>query len=306
MPNLVSPMTSGSYFFPVTPFGPEGQLILPCLIEHVRNHLRFPVSAVFAACGTGEFHSLSADEVGYVVAAVQKVVSDKIMLFGPAGGPLGHALECARQTRDAGADGLLIMAPAFTPETADSHTRYLEAVLTETELPALVYSRLPAPLATDTVRSLLKHPQFLGYKDGMGNLKTLQEATALGEERTGRPFIVINGLPLAEISAHKYNAIGVSRYTSSAFTMDPEIATAYAQALQTADTDLTKTLMTSFYKPLEALRRRCPGQGISLVKAAVRLNGCDVGSVRPPLQDLSAADVADLLHILRVGREVIR
>ncbi|MER7184350.1 dihydrodipicolinate synthase family protein, partial [Streptomyces hyaluromycini] len=63
----------GPLFFPVTAYGPDGSLDLDTYREHVRRGVEAGAAAVFACCGTGEFHALLPEEfeacVGAAVAA---------------------------------------------------------------------------------------------------------------------------------------------------------------------------------------------------------------------------------------------
>ncbi len=65
----------GVLFFPVTPFTPEGTVDVDVLKEHISSRLPFGPGGVFPACGTGEFHALSIDEVRTVVTAAVEAVA---------------------------------------------------------------------------------------------------------------------------------------------------------------------------------------------------------------------------------------
>ena len=54
---------NGVLFFPVTPFAEDGSVDVELLKEHIGSRLPFGPGGVFPACGTGEFHALSLDEI---------------------------------------------------------------------------------------------------------------------------------------------------------------------------------------------------------------------------------------------------
>ncbi|TKK77081.1 5-dehydro-4-deoxyglucarate dehydratase, partial [Herbidospora galbida] len=83
---------SGVLFFPVTPFDADGRVAEDVLAEHLRRGLDHGPGAVFAACGTGEFTSLSEEEHARVVAVAAGQTAGRVPLFAGAGGPLGSAL----------------------------------------------------------------------------------------------------------------------------------------------------------------------------------------------------------------------
>lgn len=298
-------LSKGALFFPVTPFAADGRVDDALLRDHIEDHLAFPVGAVFAACGTGEFHSLSASEVGTVVGTARDVVPSDINVFGAAGGPLGHAIECARIARDAGANGLLIMAPYVANYDLNGHVRYVEQLLDATDLPAIVYHRPEAPFQVEAVKLLLGHPRFVGFKDGMGDRATAEAVLATTREQRGEDFIMVNGLALAERAEQEYSAIGIPRYSSGSFTMLPQVAYAYSQGRAEGNTALCDELLERFYHPMDLLRRQAIGSTVSLAKAAVRLGGFTVGPVRAPIEDLDEQQEAELRRLLDIGLEVI-
>ena len=122
----------------------------------------------------------------------------------------------------------------------------------------------------------------------------------------GPDFTFFNGLPTAELTVPAYRGIGVDLYSSAAFCFVPEIASAFRNALDTGDHHLVRTLTEEFYGPLVELRGKVPGYAVSLVKAAVRLQGLDVGSVRPPLSDPSGEHLRELSRIIEKGRALVK
>ena len=115
-------------FFPVTPFTPEGDVDVDVLKEHISSRLPFGPGGVFPACGTGEFHALSIEEVRTVVTATVEAVAGQVPVVAGAGGPLGHALAAARAAEEAGADALLVLPPYLVTGPIDGLVAYIEAV----------------------------------------------------------------------------------------------------------------------------------------------------------------------------------
>jgi len=75
----------GVLFFPVTPFGADGRLAEEMLARHVDQGVAKGAGGVFAACGTGEFHALDADEYERVVrVAVETTRAGSRSSPGPA------------------------------------------------------------------------------------------------------------------------------------------------------------------------------------------------------------------------------
>jgi 5-dehydro-4-deoxyglucarate dehydratase len=294
----------GVLFFPVTPFAADGTVDVDVLREHITSRLPFGPGAVFAACGTGEFHALNIDEVRTVVAAAVEVVAGQVPVVAGAGGPLGHALAAARAAEDAGADALLVLPPYLVSGPVDGLVAYIEAVAAASSLPVIVYHRGNAKFTAKAIAQLAANPKVIGFKDGMGDVGLAQEiVTAVNASgRTG--FLLFNGLLTAELSQGAYRGLGIPLYSSAAFAMAPEIATAYYNAYMDGDEERRDVLLEGFYAPLVRLRDQTPGFGVSLIKAGLRLAGLPVGSVRPPLTDPTEEQLVELKAILARGHEL--
>ncbi|HWU47643.1 MAG TPA: 5-dehydro-4-deoxyglucarate dehydratase [Humibacter sp.] len=292
-------------FFPVTAFAAAGQVDAGLTAEHVRSRLDHRPGAVFAACGTGEFHALSSNEVGEVTRAVVEAVAGSVPVVAGTGGPLGHAVECARLAADAGADALLVLPPYLVSSSMAGTIAYVEAVIAASPLPVIVYHRANARLDEDAVARLVQNPRVVGFKDGVGDVGVAQQLVR-AVAASGRDDIALfNGLLTAELTQPAYRAIGIPLYSSAVFAMAPAVAKAYYDAYRDGDETRRLDLLDAFYLPLVRLRDRAPGYAVSLVKAGVRLGGLPVGSVRAPLTDPGDDDLAELQRILGAGEELV-
>jgi 5-dehydro-4-deoxyglucarate dehydratase len=186
------------------------------------------------------------------------------------------------------------------------HVRF---AIGDTSIPVIVYHRSPGVFTAASARSLLDIPSVVGLKDGYGDVdlmtRIVTEIRSAGTERA-RDFLFFNGLPTAEVSAKAYSAIGVTRYSSAVHCFAPEIAHRFHRALAEAGTAVTDALLEGFYLPFVALRDETPGFAVSLVKAAARLRGDKVGSVRPPLVEPSPEQIDRLDRIVDHGFAVLK
>jgi 5-dehydro-4-deoxyglucarate dehydratase len=296
----------GPLFFPVTPFDDRNRVATDELDEHLTVSLSNKPGGVFIACGTGEFHALSGSEFAVVVGRGVTAAARRVPVVAATGGPLGHAIDCARSAEQLGADGLLVMPPYLVNGPQAGLRAYIEAIAQATALPLIVYHRGPATLSVDTVERLLGVETVVGFKDGVGDVALAQEFV-LAAARSGRDDILFfNGLLTAELSQRAYRAIGVPLYSSAVFAMAPAVARAFYDAYLRSDEVGMQRLLDGFYAPLVRLRDRVPGYAVSLIKAGLRLGGTAVGSVRPPLIDPDASDTAELRRILDIGAELVR
>ncbi|MCU1410083.1 MAG: 5-dehydro-4-deoxyglucarate dehydratase [Rhodoglobus sp.] len=289
-------------YFPVTPYDERGAVAPDVLDEHLASRLADGPGAVFIACGTGEFHALSLAEYELVVARGVAVTAGAVPVVAGTGGPLGHALECARAAERLGADALLVMPPYLVTGPQQGLVAYVEAIAAATELPLIVYHRGTAQLTVASVEALAAHPRVAGFKDGVGDIALAQEFV-LAAGRSGRTDLqFFNGLLTAELSQRAYRAIGVPLYSSAVFAMAPEVATAWFDAYTANDDARIDELLDGFYAPLVRLRDTTPGYAVALIKAGLELAGLRVGGVRPPLVDPPAEHREQLARILERGR----
>jgi 5-dehydro-4-deoxyglucarate dehydratase len=298
----------GLISFPLTPFTSGDDVDLTVLAEHREQQIAASPSALFVACGTGEFTALSLTEYEAVVATAVRVAGGRLPVFAGAGGGPRLAREFAAAASEAGADGLLLLPPYLVRSTAAGLVEHVRYVASATPLPITVYQRANAIFDPEAAVALLDVPNVVGIKDGQGDVSQMQRIVA-AVRASGHPraaeFDFLNGLPTAELSVAAYRAIGVTRYSSAVLCFAPEIATAFYRAVTAEDAETIQTLLAEFYLPVVELRHRVPGYAVALVKAGARLAGLATGPVRPPLVDASPDHVEELAGIIERGRAAL-
>jgi 5-dehydro-4-deoxyglucarate dehydratase len=299
----------GLLSFPLTPFTEDGKVNLAVFTEHVEQQVAAGPSALFVACGTGEFTSLSLQEYRDVVATAVQVAAGRVPVFAGTGGGAQMARDFAATAAESGADGLLLLPPYLVSSTPAGLVEHVRFVAESTDLPITVYQRANAVLDQAAAVALLDLPTVAGIKDGRGDVSAmLGLVTAI--RTSGHPraasFGFLNGLPTAELSVQAYRSIGVASYSSAVLCFAPDIATAFYRAVDTGDAAAVQTLLAAFYLPFVALRDQVPGYAVALVKAGARLEGLDMGPVRPPLVDATPSHVERLAGIIAAGRAALR
>ncbi|MFE4384846.1 5-dehydro-4-deoxyglucarate dehydratase [Streptomyces cyaneofuscatus] len=297
---------AGPLFFPVTAYGPDGTVDLDVFRAHVRAGIDAGAAAVFACCGTGEFHALTREEFRLVVTAAVEETAGQVPVVAGAGYGTALAVQYARTAEEAGADGLLVLPPYLVVAGQDGLLNHYAALAAATGLEMIVYQRDNAVFTPETAVALARTPGIIGLKDGYGDLDLMQRiVSAVRTQLPGDAFLYFNGLPTAELTCLAYRGIGITLYSSAVFAFAPDIALAFHRALASGDDALVNGLIDHFYRPLVELRAKGHGYAVSLVKAGVRLQGLDVGEVRTPLTELPAAHVKDLMEIIASGRALL-
>jgi len=105
--------------------------------EHVAWQSSFPVAAVFAAAGTGEFPTLTPLEIGQVVRAA--VTASARPVIAPAGYGIEDAVAMARDAEEAGAAGVFLLPRYLAALPWQARDAYVRAVCAATSLGVLVH-----------------------------------------------------------------------------------------------------------------------------------------------------------------------
>ncbi|WP_405654443.1 5-dehydro-4-deoxyglucarate dehydratase [Streptomyces sp. RK9] len=297
---------SGPLFFPVTPYGAEGSVDIEAFRTHVRGGVEAGAAAVFACCGTGEFHALTPEEFQLLVTAAVEETAGRVPVIAGAGYGTALAVRYARLAEAAGADGLLAMPPYLVVAAQDGLLRHYTELAAATSLDVIVYQRDNAVFTPETVVEFARADGIIGFKDGLGDLDLMQRVVSAVRAEVPGEFLYFNGLPTAELTGLAYRGIGVSLYSSAVFCFAPDLALAFHKALNFGDDETAERLIDGFYRPFVELRKEGRGYAVSLVKAGVRLAGLDVGGVRPPLHEPSDDHVKRLAELVERGRALLR
>ncbi|GGL83441.1 putative 5-dehydro-4-deoxyglucarate dehydratase 1 [Streptomyces fumigatiscleroticus] len=292
---------SGPLFFPVTAYGQDGAVDLDVYRAHVRRGIEAGAAAVFACCGTGEFHALTPEEFQACVRAAVEAAEGRVPVVAGAGYGTALAVRYALLAEEAGADGLLAMPPYLVVAGQEGLLRHYREVAAATSLPVIVYQRDNAVFTPGTAVELARTDRIIGLKDGLGDLDLMQRIVSAVRTEVPGDFLYFNGLPTAEQTQLAYRGIGITLYSSAVFCFAPELAVAFHRALGAGDGTTVRRLLDGFYRPFVELRAQGRGYAVSLVKAGVRLRGLDVGEVRPPLHEPSEDHVKHLAQLIERG-----
>lgn len=294
-------MAAGVLSFPLTSFTDRGELDPDAFRAYFRTQLAADPAAVFVACGTGEFFSLTLDEYTDVVRIAVEETAHRIPVIAGVGYGWAIAAQYAARAAEAGADGALLMPHYLVKAPVDGLVEQVRKVAEATSLPLIAYQRDYVTFDAASVGLLAKIPTVIGLKDGHGDLDQLQRLRLTAPE----DFLFFNGVATAEMQARAYASIGIPAYSSAVHAFAPEIAKAFFTALHTGDQSRVDDLLRHFYQPFVELRDRRAGYAVSLVKAAARLRDLPVGPVRAPLSDPTPEELTTLKALLATGLDLV-
>jgi 4-hydroxy-tetrahydrodipicolinate synthase len=278
---------------PLTPMSADGRRIHDDLLTaFIRDLAQAGIRVFLPAAGTGEFHSLSADEVVQCVAAARAGAGPDATVIAPIGFGLAHALAIGRQAIEAGADALLVMPPVH-PYLCDAGMReYLVTLAGELSRPLLTYKKGPVP-SDGLLAELGLAGKLVGIKYGENNL----DAAAQLITRLAGSAIVSCGT--AERHAAYFHLAGAVGYTSGAGNLCPRLTLAMHRALVAGDYAEARRIQ-DILRPIEDYRARAgDSYNISMLKAAIRAAGRDFGPARLPQRPITATEMQEIDALVR-------
>ena len=288
---LAAHLKDGLLSFPATAFTADLEFDEATYRDHVSWQASYDVAGLFAAGGTGEGFSLTAAENAAVVRAAVESSRPEVPVLGSAGGNTRDAIAQAQAAEEAGAEGILLLPPYLSECNQAGLLEHASAITAATNIAVIVYNRANAIYSAETVATLAdRHENFIGFKDAIGNIEHLAKVYA----RSGDRLFYLGGLPTAETYALPLLQMGLSTYSSAMFNFVPEFALDFYRDVRAQNRDAVTEKLNRFVLPYLELRDLGTGYGVSIVKAGLNAIGRSVGPVRPPLADLSEAELAQL------------
>jgi 5-dehydro-4-deoxyglucarate dehydratase len=291
-PDELRSRLQGVIAFPITPFKSDLSLDVEGLRRNLEMLLQHPICAVVAAGGTGEMYSLSPAEHQQVVRATVAAAAGRVPVIAGVGFGSQLAVELARASNDAGADGILAFPPYYPNADDEGLLAYYRAVGEATPLGLLVYSRDWASFSPLMVERLTAIPNLVAWKDGQGDIRRLQAIM----NHVGDRLKWIGGAGDDMVAA--YYAVGIRAYTSSIASVAPRLSLRLHELAANGGGDELNQLLRRCVVPLYAMRSRRKGYEVSTMKALMDLAGLRGGPVRPPLRNVTAAERDELQAIL--------
>src|SRR6218665_1405493 len=241
---------TGLLSFPVTHFDANGAFQQESYQRHVEWLSGFEAPVLFAAGGTGEFFSLSPDEVPGIVRAAKEASGNTAIVSGCGFGP--HVgVEMAKKGEKAGADGILLLPHYLIDAPQEGLYKHVKQICQSIGIGVMVYNRDNSVLQVDTLKRLCDEcPNRIGFKDGTGDIGLVRQVTATIGDR----LMYLGGMPTAELFAEDYLGAGFTTYSSAVFNFVPALAVDFYKALRGGDRARCETLLRDFFYPFMAIR----------------------------------------------------
>lgn len=197
----------------VTPMSDDGTVDLAAGASLARHLVDAGHDGLVLNGTTGEAPTTHAEEKAELVRAVVEAVGDRaVVLAGAGSNDTSHAVRMAEQAADAGAHGLLVVAPYYSRPSQQGVYAHTVAVAEATPLPVMLYdvpARTGLRYAAGTLRRLAEHPQIVANKDATGDLAAATRLIAetgldwySGDDDKLLPFLAVGAVGLVSMAGH--------------------------------------------------------------------------------------------------------
>nr|WP_256378512.1 4-hydroxy-tetrahydrodipicolinate synthase [Nodosilinea sp. P-1105] len=275
----------------VTPFSEDGSVDY-AVAERLADHLVAHGSDGLVVCGTtGESPTLTWDEEYQLFKSVKQAVGGRAkVVAGTGSNCTREAIQATRKASQLGLDGSLQVVPYYNkPPQEGIYQHFSQIAQAVPDLPIMLYNipgRTGCAMAVETVARLAQIDNVVAIKEASGNLDQASQI----RHSTPTGFSIYSGddsltLPLM--------SVGGSGVVSVASHLVGDLLQQMIQAYESGQPKLATNLhlkLLPLFKALFVTANPIP------VKAALAMQGWQVGSVRSPL---SPAD--DSVHILLKG-----
>ncbi|WP_088891874.1 4-hydroxy-tetrahydrodipicolinate synthase [Leptolyngbya ohadii] len=268
----------------ITPFKEDGSVNY-AVAEELAAHLVANGTNTLVVCGTtGESPTLTWSEEHDLFQAVQNAVAGKAKIVAGTGSNSTHeAVTATQKASKIGIDGTLQVVPYYNkPPQAGLYQHFKAIAEASSELPMILYNipgRTGQNLLPETVARLAEIPNIIAIKEASGNLDQASEVRRL----TPPEFLIYSGddsLTMPLLSVGGYGVVSVASHLVG--SQIQQMIQDFEQGKVQAAVQMHLQLFPLF-KALFTVTNPIP------VKAALRLQGWQVGSTRLPLTEESTS-----------------
>lgn len=277
----------------ITPFDADDHVdyaIAEALAVHLTNH----GTDTLVVCGTtGESPTLTWDEEYQLFQVIQQAVAGKAkVIAGTGSNSTKEAIAATQKADKLGLDGSLQVVPYYNKPPQEGLYQHFRAIAEASpDLPMLLYNipgRTGQNLLPETIARLAEIPTIIGVKEASGSLDQVSQVRRL----TPSTFSIYSGddsltLPML--------AVGAQGVVSVASHLVGDLLQQLIGAFEKGQTQTATQIhlqLLPLFKALFLTTSPIP------VKAALRLQGWQVGSTRPPLCDASPDVIQTLQSVM--------
>lgn len=276
----------------VTPFDQNGEVDFNATRNLVDYLIENGTDGIVVAGTTGESPTLSSEEKVALFQFVVNVVNGRVPVIAGTGSNNTRAsISLTKQAKEAGVDGIMLVAPYYNKPSQEGMYQHFKAIAESTSLPIMIYNipgRCVVNISVETIVRLSQLPNIVAVKEASGNLDAMAEIISQtpsdfslysGDDGLTLPVLAIGGTGVVSVASH---VIGNEMKDMIQLFKNGQV-----QEAASAHRRLLPIMKALFTAPNPAP-----------VKAALNINGVNVGGLRLPLLPLSDEEKSALQAVL--------
>lgn len=279
----------------VTPFDQNGEIdfnATKTLVEHLITN---GTDGLVVAGTTGESPTLTTEEKIELFKCVVEAAAGRVHVIAGTGSNNTQAsMSLTKLAEETGVDGIMLVAPYYNKPSQEGLYQHFKTIAESTSLPVMLYNipgRSIVNISVETVVRLSEIPNVVSIKEASGNLDAMAEIIS----KTPSDFTLYSGDDGLTIPVLAIGGAGVISVASHIIGNDmQEMINAFkngdAQKAAATHRNLLPIMRALFIAPSP-----------SPVKAALNLNGIQVGGVRLPMVPLSNKEQSALEKVLQAS-----
>lgn len=271
-----------------TPFDKSGNVDNKAWSKHLDFLIRSGVHAIMPHGTTGEYYAQTLDERNAGLKFVAEHVGKKLPLYaGTNSARPVETVELSNQAKDLGYQAIMLAAPFYSLPSTKELVAHFRFVAKNTDLPIILYN-FPARTGVDMNKEFLEGiadiKAICAIKESSGSFARMLEHIVFFDGRYQR----IAGADDQAVDAFLWGA--KSWIAGASNCLPAEHVALYRTCVEKQDYIAGQKLMHAMMPLLYLLENG--GKYLQYVKYACEIAGSPIGTVRQPLEPLSADEKA--------------
>jgi 4-hydroxy-tetrahydrodipicolinate synthase len=278
----------------VTPFDQHGEVDYNAARTLVNHLIDNGSDGLVVAGTTGESPTLTTEEKVELFKLVVETSAGRVPVIAGTGSNNTRAsIKLTKLAEEAGVDGIMLVTPYYNKPSQEGLFQHFKAIAESTSLPVMLYNipgRSVVNMSVDTVVRLSEINNIVSVKEASGNLDMMSEIISRtpenftlysGDDGLTLPVLAIGGTGVVSVASH---IIG-----NEMQEMINQFKSGRVQEAASSHRSLLPIMKALFAAP-----NPVP------VKAALTMQGVQVGDVRLPMVPLNEEEKSALLKVLPV------
>lgn len=283
----------------VTPFDTQGEIDFPATRMLINHLIENGSDCLVVAGTTGESPTLTVQEKLDLFEFTVDVVSGRVpIIAGTGSNNTRESIQITQQAEAIGVDGIMLVVPYYNKPSQEGMFQHFSVIAQSTALPIMLYNipgRSAVNMTPETIIRLAEIPNIVSVKEASGDLI----AMSMIIEQTPDNFALYSGDDVLTLPVLSIGGAGV--VSVSAHIIGPEMQTMINHFTNGRSRDASKL----HRQLLPIMNELFATPNPSSVKAALNIEGMDVGGVRLPMVPLTDAEMSSLTKVLSTRETIL-